>query len=68
MIEERKLLFENDILVFPCGLEIKITLTKLIWVLTVFKLADKIPELESRGMLTLKKPQAKILKDYLEKN
>lgn len=68
MIEERKLVFKDGILLFPCGLEINITLSKLRWTLTVFKLVDKIPELEKYNTITLEKPQAMVLKDYLERD
>ena len=68
MIEERKLIFNNGLLKFPCGLEIEITLEKLKWVLTTFKITDKIVELETYGIITLEKPKAMMIKEYLEKD
>ena len=69
MLETKTMRYNTikGIFVFPCGVEIKITLEKLKWIFTLFKLSNEFEVLSKTSVVKIPVGSARQIKNYLEK-
>ena len=68
MDDIRNLVFNNNILTFPCGVKVEVQEKKLRWLFNLMKLNKEIEQIISVGNVSIPKGPALQLKNYLEKN
>lgn len=61
----RTLKWSNGIFKFPCGIEVKLTEKKLIWILNTFKLEEEMDNIFNTGQMTIPKEKAFQIRSYL---